>query len=528
MHLTLIIIDNKMGVFMREKFVIFDFCVFFKIFSMAFFMSVYPIDDDIDVSVFTDERCSWKEIHFARSLMNPNISVSGPLKIETNGGSTQFAPGAIYMYGKIYLGNSDNDVICVQGKNIISDNTNIVCLGIDQKKNIITMNNSGLCYQIGDSNGSYVVVDNTGANGIMLNSGDLVNGGPIILGSGIHDILLQNSSIEIPQGNTVNLVGINQSGALVTVVSPIFSSLVGVRNNGDYLSLGDVSNKTNGIYFEYAGGDMIISANSNKIGNETSLKVSTQNHIYLSSADLLTSDNTKYALYIDNNNIISSGPLDYGNLYVGNSLLQSSAIFLGADVGNVIKFYNNIGGIVISSGAQVDGVITLSSASDIILDSTSLSIFNAIPLPQAGCTSVLIIDSNGKIGIAISSKRFKTDIKTLPNMSDDFENLEVVSYRYRDSNRDIIGFIAEDIVKETSVLKDYLIIYDQNGNPLSIDYNGLIALNTQQIVEDKIKIKYLEGKISTLENELVDHLGLINELKTKIEVLMILCGIPKV
>ena len=173
---------------------------------------------------------------------------------------------------------------------------------------------------------------------------------------------------------------------------------------------------------------------------------------------------------------------------------------LGSANNTSILVGNKSGEIILNTKNSLSGNILLNSISAINFNANSIFVLGGIPKPGAGYTSILTIDSNGKLGIVLSSGNFKENIENLDCSDEDFEALKVVSYSYIGSRKKNIGFIAEDIAKSNTKIKDYLVIYDQFGCVLSIDYNGVIALNTYQILSNKNKIQLLENEVIKLKN----------------------------
>lgn len=321
---------------MKKEFIQFNiyglvkYCIFFFIINLNGLHRFYN-----NVIFFLDDFFDINSTQY-RSSVRPYISVSGPLKIQTlSGNATEFAPGIIYMYGQIYLGYSDNDLIKLQGKNIKNDLSYNVCLGIDLERNITTTNQEA----------------------------------DYILGS------IDNTSI---------LVG-------------------------------------------------------NKSGN-----------------------------------------------------------------------------IILNTKKSFSGDILLDSVSQINLNANSISVLGGIPKPGDGYTSILTIDSNGKLGIVLSSRVFKENIENVDFDEEFFDALKVVSYSYIGSKKKNLGFIAEEIAASDTKIKDYLVIYDQIGDILSIDHNGIIALNTYQIRNNKNKIRSLENEIMQLKSIISLQENIIAELQNNI------------
>ncbi len=458
----------------------------------------------------------------------PFVSTSGPFKVETMTGSSEFAPGRIYFYGEIFLGYSNNDIITLQGARITAEQNKVVCLGMDQNRTMMSMNQTGFQYVIGSAqDNSYILIDNNSKTGILLNSSDPLSGGPLTITAGTNSIILNANGINRPFGNNINFLGVNSSGALVTSDAITFSSLVAVNTPGSYLALGDIIANNNGMYFEYGSPmPMVLAANYNDGQNAASVDIIAAQDIHLFSSQLAVSLTENYPVFIDANNALYSGPADFGNISAANSSTTQQLVNFGFVNGNSIKFYNYGDGIEINSGPQ-GGDISLFSDQSVVLNANNIMITKGIPKAFDGYTNVLTIDSNGNLGILISSKKFKKDIAILPNMDDAFDKIVVCSYKNNSSQKKRVGFIAEDMAAISDDIDNLFLIYDEHGEILSVDYNGVIALNTQQIIFVKKRMRELEKINLMLQNQVYDQQETINSLKADIEKLFMIYNTVK-
>ena len=73
----------------------------------------------------------------------------------------------------------------------------------------------------------------------------------------------------------------------------------------------------------------------------------------------------------------------------------------------------------------------------------------------------MLIDSNGQLGTASSSRRFKKEIKAMDQVSQAILGLKPVTFHYKSDTKDTpqFGLIAEDVAK----VNPELVVRDENG-----------------------------------------------------------------
>ena len=86
---------------------------------------------------------------------------------------------------------------------------------------------------------------------------------------------------------------------------------------------------------------------------------------------------------------------------------------------------------------------------------------------SSGGTAVFI-DSNGRLGTTISSRRFKEGIKAMDDASESLFALKPVTFRYKKEidplSASQFGLVAEDVEKVDSAL----VVHDKEGKPYSV------------------------------------------------------------
>jgi hypothetical protein len=91
------------------------------------------------------------------------------------------------------------------------------------------------------------------------------------------------------------------------------------------------------------------------------------------------------------------------------------------------------------------------------------------------------VDSNGQLGTVLSSERFKEDIRDIGDDSWVLMDLRPVAFKYKQQydadGAQQYGLIAEEVAK----VAPQLVIYDENGQPLTVRYNLVNALLLNEV-----------------------------------------------
>ncbi|HSF43666.1 MAG TPA: tail fiber domain-containing protein [Thermoanaerobaculia bacterium] len=114
---------------------------------------------------------------------------------------------------------------------------------------------------------------------------------------------------------------------------------------------------------------------------------------------------------------------------------------------------------------------------------------------RTGFGSDLVIDGAGELKINHSSARFKEDIRDL---QDDFHkvlSLAPVSFTYKETGEDGMGYLAEDLHEQG--LRN-LVSYDSEGQPLSVHYRLLPVYLLEVLKEQQRAIESLEEQLGRL------------------------------
>ena len=103
---------------------------------------------------------------------------------------------------------------------------------------------------------------------------------------------------------------------------------------------------------------------------------------------------------------------------------------------------------------------------------------------QSGGSQAVFVNSDGKLGAQVSSRRFKEEIKPIEQASEVIYRLTPVSFRYK---REIeparplaFGLIAEDVEK----INPALVVRDREGKPYSVRYDQMNAMLLNEFLKE--------------------------------------------
>lgn len=123
--------------------------------------------------------------------------------------------------------------------------------------------------------------------------------------------------------------------------------------------------------------------------------------------------------------------------------------------------------------------------------------YESVTFPHlvAGSGADLVADSNGNIFTNSSSARHKENIA---EFKDDFAKvlaIEPVSFRYRDSGHESVGYLAEDLHEKGL---GSLVSYDDEGLPFSINYKLLPVYLLELLKSQQAMIEQLQARVAAM------------------------------
>lgn len=173
----------------------------------------------------------------------------------------------------------------------------------------------------------------------------------------------------------------------------------------------------------------------------------------------------------------------------------SNNVAVGSHAGaNLTTGNNNI-----DIGANVVGAASEANTIRIGKQGTQKSTFIAGIFGTAVSGSPVVVASNGKLGVATSSTRFKEAIKPMDNASEAILALKPVTFRYK---QDIdpegtpqFGLIAEEVER----IDPKLVARDENGKVMTVRYDAVNAMLLNEFLKEHQKVQEQQSTIALLK-----------------------------
>ena len=183
-------------------------------------------------------------------------------------------------------------------------------------------------------------------------------------------------------------------------------------------------------------------------------------------------------------------------------------------VGNAALFHNSTGSFNTALGFDAgDDVTTATHVICIGASVTGANVSNSCYIGhiwnQPGGSQAVYVNSEGKLGLMVSSRRFKDEIRRLEKGSEVIYGLRPVSFRYKpeiEPTRPLsFGLIAEHVEK----ISPDLVTRDSEGKPLSVRYDAVNAMLLNEFLKEHRRVEGQQAKM--------DHQDMrISQLKSTI------------
>ena len=206
------------------------------------------------------------------------------------------------------------------------------------------------------------------------------------------------------------------------------------------------------------------------------------------------------------NNSIGSSNTAIGHRALADSTTNSlntavgAAALAGSSGSNNIALGAGAGANLTTGDSNIDigdpGVAGESNTIRIGLEETQTRTFIAgIREQQVGNDAVnVIIDSFGKLGTTVSSRRFKKEIEPMDKVSEAIMALKPVTFHYKSdkTNKPQFGLIAEEVAE----VSPDLVVRDKNGEIYSVRYDAVNAMLLNEFLKEHQKVAKLEATVA--------------------------------
>ena len=121
--------------------------------------------------------------------------------------------------------------------------------------------------------------------------------------------------------------------------------------------------------------------------------------------------------------------------------------------------------------------------------------------------SQVVVNLNGKLGVAASSARFKEAIKPMDKASEALLALKPVTFRYKEeldpAKIPQFGLIAEEVAK----VNPALVLLDKEGKPYTVRYEAVNAMLLNEFLKEHRKNEQQEATIAQLKQDFQSRLA---------------------
>ena len=114
----------------------------------------------------------------------------------------------------------------------------------------------------------------------------------------------------------------------------------------------------------------------------------------------------------------------------------------------------------------------------------------------------VFVNSDGKLGTIISSRRFKQDIKPMDKASEAILALQPVTFRYKKDFDPTgiaqFGLVAEDVAK----VNPDLVVRDKEGKPYSVRYDQVNAMLLNEFLKERHQVQDLKAIVAEQQSRI--------------------------
>jgi Chaperone of endosialidase len=203
------------------------------------------------------------------------------------------------------------------------------------------------------------------------------------------------------------------------------------------------------------------------------------------------------------------------SLFVNTTGQHNTAIGLQALSQNTTGSLNTALGISAGSGVTTaDNVIAIGTSGENVANTCYIG--NIFGVTSAGATAVYV-NSLGKLGTVVSSRRFKDEIKPMDKASEAILALKPVSFRYKQeidpARSPQFGLVAEDVEK----VNPDLVVRDAEGKVNTVRYEAVNAMLLNEFLKEHRTVQGQQKEIDALKAELKEQAAQIQKVSAQLE-----------
>jgi hypothetical protein len=131
--------------------------------------------------------------------------------------------------------------------------------------------------------------------------------------------------------------------------------------------------------------------------------------------------------------------------------------------------------------------------------------------PISASSVPVLVNANGRLGVAVSSARYKRDIRDMGEASDGLMKLRPVTFRYKEDPAGALqyGLLAEEVAR----VYPELVTYGADGKVEAVAYHLLPAMLLNEMQKQIRENQRKDARIATLQQQLVAQQRQINALQ---------------
>jgi hypothetical protein len=227
---------------------------------------------------------------------------------------------------------------------------------------------------------------------------------------------------------------------------------------------------------------------------------------------------------------LASNTTGYSNTAYGGSALINSTIGINnTAIGLNALFDNTTGSNNTALGAFAGSHLTTGSGnidinnagvageSDTIRigNTQSATYIAGISGQTASEGTLVFINSDGKLGTMVSSRRFKKEIKAMDQASEAILALKPVSFQYKSDSKGTpqFGLIAEEVAKVNRAL----VLPDKEGKPYTVRYEAVNAMLLNEFLKEHKTVQQLKKEIAALTRRMKEQDAKIQKVSDQLE-----------
>ena len=285
----------------------------------------------------------------------------------------------------------------------------------------------------------------------------------------------------------------------------LFSNTTGFTNTA--IGSGALLNNTEGSNNTGVGYDSLL---SNTGGNQNT--ATGWNALYFNTVGHFNTANGLNAL-VSNTEGLSNTALGWGALLSNQTGGNNTAIGVRAGQ-DITGDFNICIGSQVSGLAGEDNTIRIGDN----LPAESACYIGGIYNQATSNGFTVLVNSTGKLGTTVSSRRFKEEITPLDQASELLFALKPVSFRYRKEIDPVgvrqFGLVAEDVEK----VNPDLVGRDAEGKPTAVRYDQVNAMLLNEFLKEHQKVEKLEATVASLAATVKEQAAQIQKVSAQIEV----------